>query len=139
MGLCTYLSTSLSVELPIYALVYPSISLRQDHVDDVQHQTQLDSLEKEWNANNAGPKRNIHLSVRPLSIFKDEDVSYLWQPASVRTSDQSQASWSSAFEEGQRWIRKYNADAQFVFSHVQQHWHGKNDVHGLRQSHVLQR
>ena len=31
---------------------------REDHVDDAQHQAQVDSLEGECHANNAGPRKN---------------------------------------------------------------------------------
>ena len=51
---------------------------REDHFDNEQHQNSLESLEKEFHNNNAGTDKNVHLSVRPSSLFEAQDASYLW-------------------------------------------------------------
>ena len=91
---------------------------REDHFDDALHQENLAQLEKEFHANNAGEQRNVFLSVRPRSFYEANDVVSLW-----RNTD----SFEAVMKEAQDFTRKYEADVQFIFSHVQHHWHQFND------------
>ena len=43
---------------------------REDHFSDDAHQNNIESLEEEFHANNFGPHKNIHLSVRPEGLSK---------------------------------------------------------------------
>ena len=88
-------------------------------MNDARHQAQLEK--------SSTPTMHIHLSVRSTSIFKQGHAPYLWKMPASAEADQSETTWAEALEEGQQWIQKYNADVQFVFSHVQHHWHGKNE------------
>ena len=56
---------------------------REDHFNDEQHQTSLESLENEFHNNNAGPTKNIHLSVRPSSLFEVQHGAYLWSTSTA--------------------------------------------------------
>jgi hypothetical protein len=51
---------------------------REDHFDDDAHQTNLADLEDEFHANNFGPARNIHLSVKPKEVHRVAADNSLW-------------------------------------------------------------
>ena len=96
---------------------------REDHFNDEQHQASLESLEKDFHNNNAGPTKNVHLSVRPSSLFEVQPKSYLWSSHSVQEAGKKDAS---------HFTHLYEEDVQFIFSRVQHHWH-KLDEKGNRQ------
>ena len=93
---------------------------REDHIDDNAHQEQLQALEKQFHDNNAGAPENIHLSVRPCSIFHEGFSSHCW-------SGSQDIDWESAFRDGKDFKERYHKDAQFIFSRVQHHWHALDD------------
>lgn len=107
---------------------------REDHVRDDEHQRQLDSLEKEFGDNNAGPTRNIHLSVRPRQFYSCENAPCMWNSHETTRSAKDEdtntilkSMWDKAFAEAQSFKNKFDTDVQFVFSHVQHHWHAKDE------------
>lgn len=114
---------------------------REDHVQDDQHQYDLDNLEQEFHANNYGPSRNIHMSVHPAEMCSCCQAPYMWkQEHSTSTardkqdarSTQSAAGncrslWDKAWQDAADCKRKFEADVQFIFSHVQHHWHQKEE------------
>ena len=107
---------------------------REDHFDDEQHQKNLQSLESEFNTNNAGPLKNIHLSVRPTSMYDCSKSPCAWaSQASTRSADDatgrraSEDLWAKIAEDAEQFQRTYEADVQFIFSHVQHHWHLLNE------------
>ncbi len=97
---------------------------REDHFNDELHQSQVNALEEEFHKNNAGPTKNIHLCVRPQCTSQVDNASYLWSS----TKPDVKAVQSDAA----RFTDTYENDVQFVFSHVQHHWH-KLDRSGQRQ------
>ena len=80
------------------------LSFLEDHFNDAEHQQNVASLEEQFRKNNFGVSGNIHLSVRPSSIQE------------------------GSANDGAGFTERYEADCQFIFSHVQHHWHklGKN-------------
>ena len=91
---------------------------REDHFRDDLHQQNLANLEKEFHNNNEGPPRNHYLSVRPRGFYEQPGDAYLWEhPEANKQAKEEAATFQNAFE----------TDVQFIFSHVQHHWHQRND------------
>jgi hypothetical protein len=91
---------------------------REDHFDNAAHQRNLNSLESEFHTNNMGPDRNYFLSVRPRFSYEALDKPYLWKNAEKL---------EEAEREATDFQLAYETDVQFIFSHVQHHWHKLND------------
>ena len=57
-------------------------------------------------------------------MYNADNALFLWKRD---TSDHAQRddhiAWKEAYAEAERCAAAYNADVQFVFSHVQHHWH----------------
>ena len=107
---------------------------KEEHVDNDQHQRDLATLEEEFHNNNAGPTRNVHLSTRPKFMYQAHDAPCLWNGAtSARSANDSSGSlegeslWDRVSAEADSFRQKYHADVQFIFSHVQHHWHALDD------------
>ena len=95
---------------------------REDHYDHEKHEKNLNSLEKQFHANNEGPPENVYLSTRSAPLYKPENTCSLWQADGV-TDDLLRI----AEEGAEHFKRRFEADVQFVFSHVQHHWHILDD------------
>ena len=93
---------------------------REDHMDNEQHQSNLDKFEADFQKNNAGPDENIHLSVRSASLYTCSSSPYAWSyvnppraadgdgKSSIPGDLQAQIdNDANAFE------RAYNTDVQF--------------------------
>ena len=96
---------------------------REDHFDNDQHQNDLAALEKEFHDNNFGPRRNLYLSVRPRYFYqRGKNDTYLW-------GSRAEREWSNdavtdvVQQESEDFKRRFETDVQFIFSHVQHHWH----------------
>ena len=103
---------------------------REDHFDDEEHQRNLRALEREFHANNEGPLRNRFLSARPRFLYERADKPYLWSQNSlshVRALSQNAAvralSQDVVEKEADEFRKLFEQDVQFIFSHVQHHWH----------------
>ena len=104
---------------------------REDHFADEEHQRNLAQLEREFHDNNTGPLRNIYLSVRPAFMYSSSDAPYLWAQQHNSRMAEEQVSctvaakqlWQDARQEAAQFQQKFEADVQFIFSHVQHHWH----------------
>ena len=101
---------------------------REDHFDDAQHQRDLPQLEEEFHANNAGPSRNLHLSTRPDFMYRASGSPYMWAHSlDTRTANGSHAHQveeacdATVLAEARIFQEKYEADVQYIFSHVQHH------------------
>ena len=94
---------------------------REDHFDNDSHQQNLPGLEEEFHTNNAGPARNHYLSVRPWYFYERRNSPYLW--SSTHSVHEGSA---AATKEAEQFQRSFEEDVQFVFSHVQHHWHQLN-------------
>ena len=95
----------------------------QDHIDNDSHQSNLDSLEAQFRCNNAGPRQNIFLSCRNPWFSTPPGGASLW--------DRNKASeltylYESVQQEAALFKCRYETDVQFIFSHVQHHWHTRN-------------
>ena len=101
---------------------------REDHIDDEAHQNSLHSLEKEFHNANEGPKQNKYLSVRPRTFYEYIGKPYLWG----NVTDKIDTITSDVLEEAEQFRSSFEADVQFIFSHVQHHWH-LQDKKGKRQ------
>ena len=101
---------------------------REDHYNSEQHAKDLPNLEKEFKANNNGPTRNVHLSTRPSFMYTAKGSPYLWN-GTFNASDRLE--WqkieTKAANEAVQYKKKYETDVQFIFSHVQHHWHELNE------------
>ena len=93
---------------------------REDHMDNEQHQKNLQKFEAAFHTNNAGPDENIHLSVRPARFYKCSSSPCAWDRENrTRTADGDEnncipgqvrdniAKDADAFE------REYTTDVQF--------------------------
>ena len=94
---------------------------REDHFDDEQHQKNLQSLGSEFNTNNAGPLKNIHLSVRPTSMYDCSKSPCAWaSQASTRSADDATGRRASedlrakVAADAKQFQRTYEADVQFI-------------------------
>ena len=99
---------------------------KEDHFHPQHHKDNLDNLEEQFHANNAGPPENIYLSVRPSFLIDKAEVPSLWQsqgttPRFLRAVEKEAAEFKERFE----------TDVQFIFSRVQHHWHTR-DAKGNR-------
>ena len=96
---------------------------REDHFDDAKHQANLPALEKEFHDNNFGPPRNQYLSVRPRYFYeRGSDEAYLWGKK-IRQSLPDERVVEEIQREAVNFKTRFETDVQFVFSHVQHHWH----------------
>ena len=96
---------------------------RQDHINDDQHQSSLEALEKGFKQNNDGDSKNIFLSARPRSFYDTPGVPSPWdqdKDAADQELCDAVARDAAVFKE------TYEADVQFIFSRVQHHWHPVN-------------
>ena len=97
---------------------------REDHFDDADHQKNLETLEREFHENNAGPQRNIHLSARPSEFYSCSKAPKMWIGSQdSRLAQEVPLQWDRARKEAEDFQSKYEKDVQFIFSHVQHHWH----------------
>ena len=61
---------------------------REDHMDNEQHQKNLQKFEAAFHTNNAGPDENIHLSVRPARFYTCSSSPCAWDRENLtRTAD----------------------------------------------------
>ena len=96
---------------------------REDHFDNEKHQENLPALEKEFHENNFGPPRNLYLSVRPRYFYeRGSDETYLWGKSAGRGLA-NEAVAEVVRREGEEFQKRFETDVQFIFSHVQHHWH----------------
>ena len=51
---------------------------REDHYDQQKHDLDVESLEKQFHANNVGPPENVYLSVRSSSFYTPSATCSLW-------------------------------------------------------------
>ena len=96
---------------------------RQDHIDDDQHQADLESLEKGFRQNNDGDPKNIFLSARPRSFYERPDIPSLWDKG---RDPADQDLLSAVGQDAAAFKKNYDADVQFIFGRVQHHWHPLN-------------
>ena len=101
---------------------------REDHFDNDQHQKDLPHLEEQFHANNAGVRRNHHLSVRPECMYTCTKAPCMWSDKHPTRSAQDttptqtwEEQWQTALAEAEEFRQAYEADVQFVFSRVQHH------------------
>ena len=96
---------------------------RESHFDQAKHEEEAEKLEQGFHSANDEKKdsANVFLSLRPKTFFDSTVQSNNWH--------MSQA--SAAQEEAIAFTAAYEADAQFVFSRCQHHWHAK-DAQGER-------
>ena len=90
---------------------------REDHFDDNAHQQQLPELERQFHRNNEGPRENIFLAARPAGMLQRQQ-SYLWASPHLVELHEVILAEAALFK------KRYEKDVQFIFSHVQHHWHG---------------
>ena len=92
---------------------------RESHFDLEQHESNLDKLEKGFHCGNdeAQDLSNIHLCVRPRELFQDRSSCSMWTNGDIEGVTNDARHFKSLYE----------ADAQFIFSRCQHHWHVKND------------
>ena len=117
---------------------------KEDHFYPQEHEENLESLEKQFHANNAGPPENIHLSVRPSVIGEpssreEPSPNCLDRPALLVFSNTSAVPslWRDnsanprvlleVEQEAANFKKKFQRDVQFIFSRVQHHWHARDE------------
>jgi hypothetical protein len=98
---------------------------REDHFNNAEHQRNLETLEREFHANNEGPARNHYLSVRSRPLYECADKPYLWSASSAH-GGHCAALVDAVHREAEEFKRIFETDVQFVFSRVQHHWHPLN-------------
>ena len=105
---------------------------REDHFNNEEHQSNLDSLERQFHDNNEGPARNHYLSLRSRPLYECAGKPYLWSTSSAHSVTSSAHSETCAalvdavHKEAEEFQRIFEADVQFVSSRVQHHWHPRN-------------
>ena len=117
---------------------------REEHVNDDEHQRNLVQLEQEFHSNNAGPQRNVHLATRPASMYNCVGAPCAWNyatqsgpPDNADVAAQPAVPWEQVQADAASFQRKFDADVQFIFSHVQHHWHAHQQGRATRTSAVL--
>ena len=88
----------------------------EEHFNNDQHQQNLAQLEGEFQSNNAGPARNIHLSARPACMYAARSAPYAWGEQEQRAESQESDiadRWERAHEEAREFQRCYEMDVQF--------------------------
>ena len=99
---------------------------REDHYDQEKHDLNLEHLEKQFHANNEGAPEQIFLSVRPSLDSATAAAPSLWQTDKI-----TEELMRDVQTEAAEFKERFQADAQFIFSRVQHHWH-KLDAKGNR-------
>ena len=93
---------------------------REDHMDNEQHQSNLDKFEADFHNNNAGSDENIHLSVRSASLYTCSSSPYAW--SYVNSSRAADGNGKSSMpgdlqaqidNDANSFERAYNTDVQF--------------------------
>lgn len=102
---------------------------REDHFNQELHEAEEPELEKQFHENNDGPAKNIFLSARTRGFYEMPSGMTLWD---AQDADASKALLGTVQAEAEAFKKHYEADVQFIFSHVQHHWHPK-DAKGVRQ------
>ena len=94
---------------------------REDHMDNEQHQNNVDKFESDFQTNNAGPDENIHLSVRSARFYTCSSSPYAWSCESVaRAADGDEESSMPEYQQSQieddanAFERAYKTDVQFI-------------------------
>ena len=91
---------------------------REDHYDQEKHDLNAPNYEKLFHANNEGPPEQLYLSVRPPLEPAGVPAPSLWG-SGARTEDLRRAVEADAAA----CKKRFEQDAQFIFSRVQHHWH----------------
>ena len=88
------------------------------HCDQEKHEADLEKLEKGFHTANdeSLDSANIFLALRPKALFNNNRGRSLWAGEDPQVAD----------ADAQKFKTTYAADAQFVFSRCQHHWHAKN-------------
>jgi hypothetical protein len=84
----------------------------EEHINHEQHEANLHELEREFHANNDGPKANVYLSTRSQYFYSYGEAPIWWKET---------VSLKSCVQEATKYKKRYEADTQFVLSHVQHH------------------
>ena len=94
---------------------------REDHMDNEQHQNNVDKFESDFQTNNAGPDENIHLSVRSARFYTCSSSPYAWSCESVaRAADGDEETSMPEYRQSQieddanAFERAYKTDVQFI-------------------------
>ena len=94
---------------------------REDHIDNEQHQNNLEKFESDFHTNNAGPDENIHLSVRSARFYTCSSSPYAWScessaPAAdgVEGSSKPQYEQSHIEDDADAFERAFQTDVQFI-------------------------
>ena len=91
---------------------------REDHYDQEKHDLNLEHLEKQFHANNEGAPEQLYLSVRPPLEPADAPAPSLWE-----TDASSEDLWRAVEADAAACKKRFQEDAQFIFSRVQHHRH----------------
>jgi hypothetical protein len=102
---------------------------REDHYDNDKHEAAEPELEKQFMTNCDGPRENVFLSARSRGFYEAPATATLWD---APTEENRESREAQVRAEAQSFKERYEADVQFIFSNVQQHWHPK-DAKGVRQ------
>ena len=89
------------------------------HFNLDQHEANVEKLEKGFHCSNdeAQDPCNVHLSVRPRNLFQDSNSCSLWSNGNADDVTNDRNNFKDLYE----------ADAQFIFSRCQHHWHVRNE------------
>ena len=93
---------------------------REDHMDNEGHQRNLRKFEADFHTNNAGPKENVHLSVRPSRFYSCSSSPCAWDPQNLtRSADGEEKGcisakiWDEVGNDAAEFERQYTVDVQF--------------------------
>jgi len=94
---------------------------REDHFDNDAHQNALPELEKGWEDNYAG-NEHLGLALKPGFIGRDKHALH-WSTTKEENDAEKISSDLAALADALAFKKEFEADAQYVFSRVQHHWH----------------
>ena len=109
---------SLTVESVIK---YSEHLYREDHFDNDEHQKALSELEKGWETNYAG-NEHLGLALKPGLSGRDKHALH-WCTTKEEKGDEKLRSDAAVLADALAFKKEFEADAQYVFSRVQHHWH----------------